>query len=172
MERVIDAASCLSVRDRAKLDALVDEFERRFPQISVCIYFGVLPAGVCADEASLWMMEQGLRQTPQGLKDGSAALVWVFDPLKQKLSVAVGAKLAAFLQESLLQNQLQQARVHFRHSEYVKGVRQMLHFMSNAFMTAATARRRQVQVGPQPNLGLAEAYLAENAENETEVMHQ
>jgi uncharacterized membrane protein YgcG len=166
MERVIDAASCLSVKDRTKLDATVDDFERRFPQISVCIYFGVLPTGVSADEACVWMTEQGLRQTPQGLRDGSSAIVWVIDPCQHTLSISVGAKLAGFLSEQLLQSQLLQARVHFWHSEYLKGVRQVLQFMSHAFMTAARPRKRQIQVGPQPNLGLAEAYTDHNSVNQ------
>jgi hypothetical protein len=157
MERVIDAAHCLRLRDRTRLDAALDDFEKRFPQIICCCYFGVLPATVNCAEAAVWMVENGVRPREGKLVGGSAAIVLVVDPSAHCLGVAIGASLAAFLPQSHIERWIGQNQYHFWHGEHVEGLMAILAEIGKTFIGAGEARRRSVTAKPMPRLGLARA---------------
>jgi uncharacterized membrane protein YgcG len=157
LERVIDAAHCLRLKDRSRLDTVVDDFERRFPQLVVCVYFGVLPPGVTAGEAAIWLCENGLRQTHSGIRNGSWGLIMVLDPAAHRVGVTVGSSLAAYIPQASLEEWLRQQQYHFWHGEYVDGVEGLLGLVAKRVQAAATCRRREVDAQPKPRLGLQRA---------------
>jgi hypothetical protein len=153
LERIIDAAHCLRVKDRARLEGIVDDWERRFPQLLITVYLGVLPSSVTAGEAASWLLENGLRQSPQGIRNAAWAVVWVIDPAAHTLAISTGRSLAAFLPQAALEEWLRSNRFHFWHGEYVEGVSAMLELMGKVLRSTASPRRRQVTTPPRAHLG-------------------
>jgi uncharacterized membrane protein YgcG len=154
LDRLIDAAHCLRLRDRTRLEAALDDFERRFPQLVVCAYFGVLPQGVTAAEAAVWLCENGVRQRESGNLGGMNALVLAVDPAAHVLGIAVGAGLAIYLPQAFAEDCLRHEQFQLWHGEYAAGVVSILDRCSKKLMAAAEARRRSVSSSPKPRLGL------------------
>ena len=80
LDRLTDAAHCLHLRERRKLEAQLDDFERRFPQVFIAVYFGVLPQGLKVSEVGFWLLNHAAFGTHDIAKRNEFGIVLVIDP--------------------------------------------------------------------------------------------
>lgn len=95
LERLTDAAHCISLRDRRKLEARLDDFERRFPQVFLAVYFGVLPQGLRVAEVGFWLLNHAAFGTHDISKRNEFGIVIVVDPAASTACFSLGYAVEA-----------------------------------------------------------------------------
>lgn len=80
LDRLTDAAHCLRLSERQSLEAQLDDFERRFPQVFFAVYFGVLPQGIKVAEVGFWLLNHAAFGTHDIAKRNEFGIVLVIDP--------------------------------------------------------------------------------------------
>lgn len=157
VERLIDHARCLPLRDSQRLEHCLDEFERRFPQIHVVVFLGGLLNGVTAAEAGFWLLNQGVCSRPSGRLPNRWGLAIIIDPVERRAGLAMGYALEACVPAGFGTELLQRAAVHLAHDEHVRAVDALLSALDRKLRSLGSARRRMVSSGPKaadPHLGL------------------
>src|SRR6476660_6620455 len=59
LERITDAAHCLRLEDTRRVEIILDDFERSFPQAFFAVYLGTLPNNLNVAELGFWLLNQG-----------------------------------------------------------------------------------------------------------------
>ena len=157
VERLIDHARCLALKDFQRLEHCLDEFERRFPQIHAIVFLGGLLSGVSAAEAGFWLLNQGVCTRPSGTMPNRWGLAVIIDPVERRAGLAMGYALEACLPAGFGSEMLQRAAVHLAHDEHVRAVDALLACLDRKLRSQGSARRRTVLPGTQrtdPHLGL------------------
>jgi len=120
VERLIDHARCLALKDFQRLEHCLDEFERRFPQIHAIVFLGGLLPGVSAAEAGFWLLNQGVCARPSGTMPNRWGLAFIIDPVERRAGLSMGYALEACLPAGFGSEMLQRAAVHLAHDEHVR----------------------------------------------------
>lgn len=157
VERLIDHARCLPLRDSQRLEHCLDEFERRFPQVHAIVFIGGLLPGVTAAEAGFWLLNQGVCHRSSGLLSNRWGLAVIIDPVERRAGLAMGYALEACVPAGFSAEMLQRAAVHLAHDEHVRAVDALLASLDRKLRSLGAARRRTVlrgQTDPDPHLGL------------------
>ena len=97
LDRLTDASRCLSLREHRRLEAHLDDFERRFPQVFLAVYFGVLPQGLRAPEVGFWLLNHAAFGTCEIAKRNEFGIVIVVDPAAGAASVSFGYAVEALV---------------------------------------------------------------------------
>jgi hypothetical protein len=118
LERLTDSAHCLRLRDHRRLDAMLDDFGRQFPQVFLAVYFGVLPVGLTVSEAGFWLLNHAAFSTHDVAKRNDFGLVIVVDPAQGAAGISLGYCLEQVLGEGFLEMTLAKASAHFSRSEH------------------------------------------------------
>lgn len=157
VERLIDHARCLALKDSQRLEHCLDELERRFPQIHVVVFLGGLLPGVTAAEAGFWLLNQGVCLGLSGALPNRWGVAIIIDPVERRAGLAVGYALEACLPTGFGTELLQRAAVHLAHDEHVRAVDALLACLDRKLRSLGAARRRTVAPGntrSDPHLGL------------------
>lgn len=157
VERLIDHARCLPLRDFQRLEHCLDEFERRFPQIHVVVFLGGLLNGVTAAEAGFWLLNQGVCSRPAGRLPNRWGMAIIIDPVERRAGLAMGYALEACVPAGFGTELLQRAAVHLAHDEHVRAVDALLAALGRKLRSLGSAQRRLVTSGQtlaNPHLGL------------------
>jgi uncharacterized membrane protein YgcG len=154
LERVIDAAQSLAVKDRTELETMIDDFERRLPQVLVSYYIGQLPQGVSAGDAALWLCEYGVRKKQGIIIRGRYAVVVVLNPVTHTLAISLGLGLAEWVGQAMLERWMAQMQHHYWHGEYVRGLRDLLDKLGTELRARAKPRRRMFLSKVRNKMGL------------------
>jgi hypothetical protein len=157
IERLIDHARCLPMKDAQRLEHCLDTFERRFPQLHVVVFLGGLLSDVTSAEAGFWLLNQGVCERPSGLRPGRWGLAVIIDPVEKRAGLALGYSLEACLPASFGVELLKRAQVHLAHDEYVRAVDAVLSGLDRKLRSHGSPQRRTSPAGKSnthPNLGL------------------
>lgn len=90
LERITDAAHCLRLEDSRRLEVVLDDFERAFPQAFFAVYLGILPIGLTAAELGFWLLNQGAFNTHSVGRRNDFGIVLVVDPSTRTASLTAG----------------------------------------------------------------------------------
>lgn len=118
LERLTDSAHCLRLRDHRRLDALLDDFGRQFPQVFLAVYFGVLPVGLNVSEAGFWLLNHAAFSTHEVAKRNDFGIVIVIDPAQGAAGISMGYCLEPILGGGFLEATLSRASAHLGRSEH------------------------------------------------------
>jgi hypothetical protein len=162
IEPVMDVAHCLGVADRASLLAKVDEFERRFPQVHLALFAGLLPPVLNVATAGFWLLNHGVRTKHGRRMDNELGVVILIDPQAHQVGFSVGYGLEQMLAPEKLSALLEKARQRLQHRDYasafrslIRGIDQLLRSAANGRVRGAPAIPAQVKPNHVP-LGLPE----------------
>ena len=97
INRLVDTQHLLRLRDSARLEAQLDEFERRFPQAFCTVFLGVLPGGVSAGEGGFWLLNRGVRTCQGVVRPNSHGIAIVIDPSTHEASLSLGYALEVII---------------------------------------------------------------------------
>lgn len=90
LERLTDAAHCLRLSDKRSIENCLDDFERRFPQVFLAIYMGVLPDGVTVGEVGFWLLNHAAFETNDLRKRNEFGIILAIDPAAGNASMSLG----------------------------------------------------------------------------------
>lgn len=90
LERITDAAHCLRLEDTRRLEIILDDFERSFPQAFFAIYLGTLPSNLNVAELGFWLLNQGAFNTHSVSRRNDFGIVLVVDPTAKTACITLG----------------------------------------------------------------------------------
>lgn len=122
LDRLTDAAHCLRLGDRRKLEVKLDDFERRFPQVFFAVYFGVLPQGVKVSEAGFWLLNHAAFGTHDIAKRNEFGVILVIDPAVGHACFTLGYALEALAERIGFSAVLDRLKPSLARSEYGEAV--------------------------------------------------
>ena len=127
LERLTDAAHCLRLADRRTLEAQMDDFERRFPQVFAAVYFGVLPSGLTVSETGFWLLNHAAFETHDLSKRNEFGVILVIDPAAGSAGFTLGYAIEALVPKVDVAKTLSKMRRHLAASDYGRAVSVALH---------------------------------------------
>ena len=148
MDRLTDAAHCLRLRETRELELIFDDFERRFPQIFVAVYFGVLPDNLTLGELTFWLLNHAAFNSNDFKKLNEYAIVMIIDPISKSAALNVGYALEGFLDQKRLQQVLNDMKTSLWHAEYVDAIRKGLDQISKRLKKKAKSVSRSEAIIP------------------------
>lgn len=161
VERLIDHAACLSMRDTHSLNLVLDDFERRFPQTFVSVFLGALPPNVNAPQAAFWLLNHGSAIRNEQSKPGHWGIALVLDLVQKQVGLSFGYSLEALIEAPT--TMLQIALPHFANGEHARGVLVVLGEIEKQLMRKGRSRWRTVanaNASDQSHLGLKQLPVA------------
>jgi hypothetical protein len=148
IDPIMDVAHCLRLADRTMLEAVVDDFERRFPQIHLALFLGVLPTGMNVSEAGFWILNRGVRKRRGQVCDNRYGLLLVVDPAARQAGVSLGYALERLLPVPVLSAMLEKHSHHLWHSDYGTALSHLIRDLDARLRGMSRAQRRLPD--PQP----------------------
>ncbi|MFO1485198.1 MAG: TPM domain-containing protein [Verrucomicrobiaceae bacterium] len=114
LERVTDAAHCLRLEDLRRIEVVLDDFERNFPQAFFAAYLGVLPIGLSVAELGFWLLNQGAFNTHSVSRRNDFGIILVVDPATQSVGITLGYTIEHWFPTKIVQRILADAAIHLR----------------------------------------------------------
>lgn len=142
LDRLTDAAHCLSLRDRRQLEAHLDDFERRFPQVFFAVYFGVLPQGLRVSEVGFWLLNHAAFGTHEIAKRNEFGIVLVVDPAAGSACFSLGYAIEALGDRIDVSATLNQMRRHLARSDYGEAVEKAIRALDRQLRSVGRAHLR------------------------------
>ena len=93
LERITDAAHCLRLEDARRLEIILDDFERTYPQAFFAVYLGTLPTNLNVAELGFWLLNQGAFNTHSVSRRNDFGIVLVVDPSTKTACITLGLSL-------------------------------------------------------------------------------
>jgi hypothetical protein len=162
LSRLVDSANCLRLREVRQIDAMLDDFQRRFPQIFLAVYLGVLPNNVNVRELSFWLLNRAAFESVDQRRLNEFGIAFVLDPVAKSASLTVGYALEAVLSPKDLGNILNRLRTSLWHGEYAAAIRRCVVKMDQKLRKAGRRYGRAEDILPPQN---CEEFLDESGWN-------
>ncbi len=147
VNRLVDTQHLLSLRDSTRLEAQLDEFERRFPQAFCTFFLGVLPSGVSAGEGCFWLLNHGVRTCHGQVRHSEHGIALVIDPSTHSASLAAGYALEAVLNDSRAGELLRRVSPALWHGDYANAIAKVVKGVDKLLRKHGFARRRPPPTG-------------------------
>ena len=122
LDRLTDTAHCLRLRDRRQVEAQLDDFERRFPQVFFAVYFAVLPTGYTVGEVGFWLLNHAAFGTHDVAKRNEFGIVLVVDPGTKQAGITLGYAIEAVAAKLNIEGLLKRMAGCFAHGNHGKAV--------------------------------------------------
>jgi hypothetical protein len=123
LDRITDVANCLRLEDTRRVEVILDDFERNFPQAFFAAYLGSIPNELTPSEVGFWLLNQGAFNTPSLQKRNDFGIVLVVDPSAHTASITLGYTIeACFSEPATLQNTARDRSTYLRDRRYGKAI--------------------------------------------------
>ena len=159
LDRLTDAAHCLGLREIRKLEALLNDFERRFPQVFLAVYIGVLPQGLRVTEVGFWLLNHAAFGTDDLAKRNEFGIVLVIDPAAGMACFTLGYAIEALTAKLEINDILSRLRPFLLRSHYCDAVLKAIGDLDRQLRSIGQPRRRDhvhsSAFAVPPDLGLA-----------------
>jgi len=146
LDRITDVANCLRLEDNRRVEVVLDDFERNFPQAFFAAYLGSIPNELTPSEVGFWLLNQGAFNTPSLQKRNDFGIVLVVDPSAHTASITLGYTIEACFSEPALSKILRETGAHLRDRRYGKAI-------EVACMRCARQLRNRAQCTPSTPSG-------------------
>ncbi|MGC3992211.1 MAG: TPM domain-containing protein [Chthoniobacteraceae bacterium] len=156
LDRLTDNAHCLRLKEAQRIESALEEFERRFPQVFVSVYLGVLPQTLTLNELTFWLLNHAAFNTRDMKKLNEYAVALVIDPAAKGVALNVGYALEAALPEKRLISILGRLRTPLWHGEYVNAILLALDGIEKYLRKSARRMTQREDIVPP---GSAEEFL-------------
>lgn len=114
LDRITDAAHCLRLEDTRRLEIILDDFERSFPQAFFAVYLGSLPTNINVAELGFWLLNQGAFNTHSVSRRNDFGLVLVVDPAAKTASITLGYAIEPCFSPKALNQMMHSLGSHLR----------------------------------------------------------
>jgi hypothetical protein len=148
IKRLTDEAHCLKLHERREIEALLEDFEQRFPQVFLTLYLGVLPAPFSVRELAFLLLNRGAFATREHARLNEFALALVIDPVARNAALMTGYALERWLPPRKLSRLLRRVRTSLWHGEYVSAVRATVQRLEKRLRKAGQREARRHMLPP------------------------
>ncbi len=154
LRRLTDSAGVMRRADRLRVEAAMDRFERRFPQL----FFAVRTDGNFYEEAHLrqfgfWMLNRGVFEDVSAERPNEAGILLVLDAEAKTAGLTFGYLLDVFLDDGDTFECLSRAHAYWLEGKYADGVLRLMAQLERLLLRRSGQARRDPQrfqrlVGP------------------------
>ena len=148
LQRLTDDAHCLRLQEAQDLEGLLEAFERRFPQVFITAYFGVLPASLSVGELAFLLLNRGVFASGEGSRLNEHAIAFVVDPVTRQAGLMAGYALESWFPARLLRKILGKIRTPLWHGEYVNATASVLRSVEARLRKFASRDQRRQMLPP------------------------
>lgn len=148
LDRLTDPANCLRLHDRRRLEAKLDDFERRFPQIFFAVYFGVLPGGFSVSEVGFWLLNHAAFGTHDISKRNEFGIVLVIDPSATTAAFTLGYSLEGVEAGLQLESVLKSVSPSLKKGDFGKAVEQSIRRVDRKLRAVGTCHPKESRISP------------------------
>lgn len=143
LERLTDAASCVDPAQREKLEAALDRFEARFPQLFFAIYAGELPEMTDIRQFAFWLLNRATVPSLDHTRPNQNGALLVLDLGTLSVSFTLGYFIEPYFSDHELMTLLRQGHPQLEAGDYGAAFMNILDsFSSELSVKARTAARR------------------------------
>ena len=122
LERLIDSAHCLKLREREAVEEQLLDFEDTFPQMFASVYIGSLPDWTSVAEFGFWLLNRSSITKSDMPRKNSFAYLLVLDPDRHAAGVTAGYAAEQILPDKRQKVALDKARSSWRAGDYAHGI--------------------------------------------------
>ncbi len=122
LERITDAAHCLRLEDTRRIEIVLDDFERSFPQAFFAVYLGTLPNNLNVAELGFWLLNQGAFNTHSVSRRNDFGLVVVVDPAAHTACITLGYAIERCFSPKIMAGMMQAMGGHLRKGAFGRAI--------------------------------------------------
>ncbi len=143
-----DDAHCLRLHEAQEVEALIAEFEERFPQVFVTVYLGVLPPQLSVGELAFLLINRGVFSNKDHRRLNEHAVALVLDPVARTAGLMAGYALEKFLSPKAQLKILRAVRTSLWHGEYAPAIASVLRALEKTLKKSARREWRSHSLPP------------------------
>ena len=144
LERMTDAAEALSQVDRERVNAALDQFEQRFPQLFVAVYCGALPQQTSLRQFGFWLLNRAAIAGPDAMRPNENGALLILDTHGRSAALVPGYFMECYIDERDATRVLESARRELQRGSWATGLCQALDELTNRL------RRRAAEAAKFP----------------------
>jgi uncharacterized membrane protein YgcG len=159
LRKLTDSAGVLRRADRQRVEAAMERFERRFPQL----FFAMHTGGKFHETAHLrqfgfWLLNRGAFEDVSVERPNEAGILLVLDAEAKAAGISFGYLLDGFLDDGDTFECLSRAHAYWLEGRYADGVLRLMAQLERTLMRRSRQARRDPErferlVGPPPQMG-------------------
>ena len=117
-----DKAGLLRTRERLRVEAAMERFARRFPQVFVAIYTEALGDGGQMRQFGFWLLNRGAFEDVPYDKPNACGVLMVIDPEEKMAGMTYGYLLDPFMDEGDTFEVMSRGHAHWLEGRYMDGM--------------------------------------------------
>jgi uncharacterized membrane protein YgcG len=144
LDRVTDAADALSQTELENVNAALNKFEQRFPQLFVAIYCGALPQQTSLRQFGFWLLNRAAICDLDATRPNENGALLIIDTHGRSAALVPGYFLECYLDERDAARVLEAGRRDFQRGIWAGGVCRVLEKLTSRL------RRRAAEAAKSP----------------------
>jgi len=140
-----DTAGLLRREERERVEAVMDQFRQRFPQLFVAIYTGALGEAAHLRRFGFWLLNRASFAEVPPETANAAGILLTIDPVTKAAAMSFGYLLDPFLEEADTFECLSRAHSHWLEGRYADGMIKALDQLSWVLRKRSQQARRHPQ---------------------------
>lgn len=158
LRRLADVAGLMKSRERVRVQAALDEFCRRFPQLFFAVYTGSSREGGNIRQFGFWLLNRAAFEDVPVDRPNEAGILLVIDPETRSAAVTWGYLLDPYLTEEDTFSCLSRAHAYWLEGRFADGVVRLVEQLRKILGKRAAQARRDPErferkVAPPPKTG-------------------
>lgn len=142
MRCLTDTAGILRREDRKRVDAALEKFTRRFPQIFAAVYTGSLGEVANMRQFGFWLLNRAAFEDVPPHQPNEAGILITIDPESKAAGMVFGYLLDPFLEESDTFECLSRAHAYWLEGRYADGIVRVLTHLEGILRKRSRQARR------------------------------
>lgn len=139
LERLTDAADCITAEDQQRIEDALDCFESQFPQLFVAIYAGALPEMTDIRQFAFWLLNRATVPSLDNSRPNENGILLVLDLNSMAVSLTLGYFIEPYFSDHELLTLLRQGHTELQAGKYGDAFLKIL----NDFSKQLKAKGRQ-----------------------------
>jgi len=153
-----DAAGMLRRGERERVEAAMERFGKRFPQVFFAVYTGALGEVANLRQFGFWLLNRAAFEDVPAEKPNEAGVLLVIDPESKAAGMTFGYLLDPFLEEGDTFECLSRAHSYWLEGRYADGIVKLIGYLDGVLRKRARQARRDPEkferkVMPPPRVG-------------------
>ncbi|MFT4177259.1 MAG: hypothetical protein QM627_11460 [Luteolibacter sp.] len=145
LKRLTDTAGLMRKRERAKVEAVLQGFDARFPQLFIAVYTGVLGEVSNLRQFGFWLLNRAAFEDVAVEKPNEAGILLTLDPESKGAGMVFGYLLDPFLEESDTFECLSRAHAYWLEGRYAEGIVRLVAHLEGILKKRSRQARRDVE---------------------------
>lgn len=142
LRRLTDVAGLFRRQERSRIDATLDRFGRRFPQLFLAVYTGSGGGMAHLREFGFWLLNHATFEDLPPEKPNSSGILIVLDPAAKAASISFGYRLDPYLNQDDTFDCLARAHAWWLEGRHTEGVVRLIAQLDSVLRRRSRQARR------------------------------